>query len=136
VSKPQKILLVENHPDVARIFSYMLGTRGHSATVVGSVREAKSRLSAEPFDLLVCDYRVDDGTAVDLMQWLREQGRKPLSICVSGYGDEAAEECIDAGYDGFISKPVDMDRFEAKVAALRAGGDGAGAGRHDGHAKA
>ena len=119
VDHNEKILVVENHPDVARVFAFMLESRGYRPTVAASIAEAKKRLGDEPFDLLVSDYRLDDGDALDLMRWVRSAGFGVMSICVSGYGEDAAAQCKEAGFDGFLTKPVELDALEAKVARLR-----------------
>ena len=98
-------------------------------TLCASIGEAKAQLGQGGFDLLLCDYRVDDGTAVDLMRWMRAAGSTLSSICVSGSGEEAAELCMAAGFNGFLRKPVDMKALDVTLQRMGLGGPVVAAGK-------
>jgi len=115
----ERLLVIENHPDVARVFSFMLQDRGYGVALAASIGEAKAAVEKETFHLILCDYHVDDGTAIDFIEWLKRRDRQhPPIFCVSGFGEEAAEKCMRAGFDGFIRKPVNLDDLEARLASM------------------
>jgi two-component system, sensor histidine kinase RpfC len=118
VVKARKILLVENHPDVVRLFTMILEALEHHVTAVGSIKEARLALAVGEFDLLLCDYHVNDGNAIELMIGLKASGSKLKSICVSGVGGEIQEKCRQAGFDAFSRKPVSFDEIESAIASL------------------
>lgn len=103
----------------------MLNRRGYAVTAVASVEAAKRALASADFDLLLCDYCLDDGTAIDLITWLNATGSRLTSICVTGYGDEIAKQCRLAGFEGVLTKPVKAEMLEAAIASLviRAGNE-------------
>jgi signal transduction histidine kinase len=71
-----------------------------SVLPVSSIREARDRVRTDPFDVVIADYRLGDGTALDLLPDLE---RLPM-IVVTGFGDEEiAVQALKAGaYDYLI----------------------------------
>ncbi len=112
------ILLAENHRDVVRLFTMILEELGHEVTAVGSIKQARQALEIKRFDLLMCDYHLDDGTALELMVGIKAGGREMKSICISGVGLELEEGCVEAGFDVFLRKPVTFDVVESTLASL------------------
>ena len=113
-----QILLVEDQPDVTRGYTILLNRRGYAVTAAASVDAAKRALASADFDLLLCDYCLDDGTAIDLVTWLEATGSRLTSICVTGYGDEIAKQCRLAGFEAVLTKPVKAEMLEAAIASL------------------
>lgn len=80
---------------------------------VFSKAEARSMLRAEHFDIVVADYRLTDGVALDL---LPDCGAAPM-IIVTGMGDEEiAVRALKAGVYDYLVK--DQDRNYLKVLPL------------------
>jgi len=52
-------------------------------------------------------------------QKLRQQGmEKPIIALTANAMKGFEQECLDAGYSGYLSKPIDVDRFMEKMAEL------------------
>ena len=66
-----RILLVEDHLDTARGLSRILGRSGHQVTAAHNLETAVSMASEKPFDLLVSDIGLPDGTGIELIRRLR-----------------------------------------------------------------
>ena len=83
-------------------------------TTATSVREALQRLSQEPFDLVLADFELGDGTAADLV--VRARGT-PVVISSARLGGR-----IDsAGAAGIVPKPVTRESLQTAIErALRA----------------
>jgi CheY-like chemotaxis protein len=103
----RRILLVEDHPDTARLLSRVLGSWGYEVRVAQSVASGLEAASP-PFDLLISDLGLPDGTGHDLMRQLRARG--PLkAIAVSGYGmEEDQQRSREAGFLAHLTKPVNL----------------------------
>lgn len=97
------ILLVENHPAVARAISELLSGAGHSITVAHSGTEAIQLWSGDRYQLLYTDYRLGDMTATTMLAHLQHDGRAPARVVMSSMG-------FDAG-----SLPVYRQRFRSIV---------------------
>jgi len=102
------ILLVEDHEDTANIMSRLLRSFGHDVQTAGSVATALQAVAASrPFDLLISDIGLPDGSGVDLMRQLRAQ-YDIRGIALTGWGLEDVEDSKAAGFVEHLKKPVDL----------------------------
>jgi two-component system CheB/CheR fusion protein len=117
--KPLRILLVEDHDDTARIMRRLLATDGHAVEWAGDVAAALKLASAQPFDLLLSDLGLPDGSGVDLMRTLRRKGSTLRGIVLSGYGQDAdLARSREAGFDTHLIKPISHERLRDAIATL------------------
>jgi PAS domain S-box-containing protein len=116
--KHVQILLVEDHEDTARVLGRILRNAGFDVSHAGTVGEARTLAGSRPFDLLISDVGLPDGSGLDLMKALREtQGMK--GIALSGFGtDDDVTASAAAGFAAHITKPVDWDRLRAEIEKL------------------
>jgi PAS domain S-box-containing protein len=117
------ILLVEDHPDTAHIMAKLLRARGHRVRSAASVREALAAAAADPFDLLISDIGLPDGTGQQLMAELRNRrrggGGDIQGIALSGFGsEEDIRKSKAAGFAEHLVKPIDFDRLTRVIAAI------------------
>jgi CheY-like chemotaxis protein/anti-sigma regulatory factor (Ser/Thr protein kinase) len=107
-----RILLVEDHADTRAVLQRFLTSLGCEVTGVGSVREAIETAGRQPFDLLVSDIGLPDGTGMDVMRHVAARhGFK--GIALSGYGqDEDLRRSGDAGFYAHLVKPVTLQALD------------------------
>jgi len=116
---PLKILLAEDDPIGQRIASHRLTKAGMQLTVVDNGEDAWKQLQEEAFDLLITDLRMPGMDGIALTKRIREvekeeQKRHMPIIGLSAHAlDEVAEECLKAGMDDFITKPVEPGKVLA-----------------------
>ncbi len=110
-----RILLVEDHPGLARLLGLALESVGHAVRIAGGVNAALELAEQEPFDLLVSDLGLPDGTGIDLMRELA--ARRPIKgIAYSGYDDEEHVRAVrDAGFAAHLRKPVELEDLAAAI---------------------
>jgi two-component system CheB/CheR fusion protein len=107
-----KILLVEDHRDVLRYLKLALEIKGHQVTATNSLTSARELLD-QPFDLLISDIQLADGTGHELMRELRG---KISGLAISGYGaPDDIQMSLDAGFTMHLTKPVEIGRLEAAI---------------------
>lgn len=82
----------------------------------GDLAEARARLETGAFDLLLLDYKLPDGTGLDLLGWLAERPRKPLTVMMTAYAslDVAVSTTRQGAWD-FLAKPFSPDELRAVV---------------------
>lgn len=133
----QLILLVEDNPDHAVLVQALMDYRSlaSSVFVTQSVAEAKSYLDGEwPFDdrhknplpqLIVLDHWLEDGTGLDLLEWLRgraELSTIPVIVFTSCHDPEVKEQALAMGASGFFLKPEGFEGLgEAIEEVIRPG---------------
>lgn len=111
--KSLNILLVEDHVDTARAMSRLLRSQGHQVRAAGTVAEALQS-ARQPFDLLLSDIGLPDGTGVELIRQIREQyGDGVTAIALTGFGmEDDLAKCRKAGFDDHLTKPVNLQSLE------------------------
>jgi CheY-like chemotaxis protein len=79
------------------------------------VASALAAATSAPFDLVISDLGLPDGTGFELMRELRD--RHGLSgIALSGYGmEEDVRRSREAGFRGHLTKPVDLERLRRMI---------------------
>ena len=109
-----RILLVEDNRDTLRYLATVLRGRGHdvvTAETIGAAREAVRR-AERPFDLLLSDIELPDGTGLQLMRELGGRGGL-RGIAMSGFGtEEDLQFSRAAGFLEHLIKPIDPRRLD------------------------
>ncbi len=107
-----RILLVEDHEDTACILVQGLMKAGHAVTHACDVATALEMTGSAPFDLLISDLGLPDGTGQELMRTLRQNGNSIKGIAFSGYGMPAdIEQSRESGFAEHIIKPVELKKL-------------------------
>src|SRR5687768_15801985 len=66
-----RILLVEDHEVVALGMAKLLSWLGHQTVCASGASKAIIAASLQPFDVLICDYRLSDGSPAEVLQAVR-----------------------------------------------------------------
>jgi CheY-like chemotaxis protein len=104
----------------ASTLALLLRAEGHEVAVEHVARRALVRARMDPPDVCLLDIGMPDMEGNELAQRLREQPEtaKCILIALSGYTQgPAIEQAIQAGFDHYLIKPVEL----SKLAALLAG---------------
>lgn len=110
-----RILLVEDHPDTARVLSRLLSKSGYSVKTASTAASALRLIDGEPFDLIVSDIGLPDATGYELMQQIRAR-HNINGIALSGYGMEGdMRRSREAGFVDHVVKPVNLAQLEAVI---------------------
>jgi CheY-like chemotaxis protein len=110
VSKVTRVLVVEDDGDSSEMIGQLLGQRGYRVEVVSSFSVALRKL-AEPWDILLSDIGLPDGSGLELARRARQMPHPPHRlIAFTGYG--SSEDILasrEAGFDSHVVKPIDID---------------------------
>jgi DNA-binding NtrC family response regulator len=83
------ILVVDDDIAVCRILHRMLSDEGYEVQISQSVADALQNIEAKPADVYVMDYKLPDGTGLDLAERIRSKGSAAPIILISGYDASA-----------------------------------------------
>ncbi len=119
---PLQILLAEDNAINQKLAQLMLGKFGYRADVAGNGAEAIAALDRQPYDVVLMDVQMPVVDGCEATRRIRRRwGPSPWIIAMTANvlsGDR--EQCLDAGMDDYLSKPV---RPEELAAALRRAGE-------------
>ena len=125
-----RLLVVDDEPDLRTLYELTLLREGYEIDTAGSVEEALLQLAESSYGAIITDMRLPDGSGLDLLRSLEEQGRGERAVVITAYGSpENAVEALKAGAFDYLTKPVDLKQFRTVVAsALGRSGPAAGTG--------
>jgi two-component system sensor histidine kinase/response regulator len=127
-----RVLIAEDNLVNQRLVLRLLEKRGHRVVVAANGREALQALDKESFDLVLMDVQMPemDGLAATAALRKKEKekddGLHQTVIALTAHamkGDH--EQCIRAGMDGYLTKPIrsqELDDILAKCLARKAEG--------------
>jgi PAS domain S-box-containing protein len=110
-----KILLVEDHHETATILARLLQQYGHSVTIANTIASALQHASAQPFDVIISDIGLPDGTGHDLMKQIHERFSIP-GVALTGYGMENdLRRSSEMGFAEHVVKPVNIAHLQSVI---------------------
>ena len=113
-----RILVVEDDAGIALGLRTNLQQRGYAVDVCASLASAWSALSGEPFDLVLLDLGLPDGSGYELCKEIRDAGDTPI-IILSARDEEASIVLgLDLGADDYITKPFRLRELISRMKAV------------------
>jgi two-component system sensor histidine kinase/response regulator len=112
--KGYRILVAEDNPTNQQVAQAILEGAQIAVTIVNNGEEAVKALENQPFDAVLMDIQMPKMNGYEATRLIREvpRGASIPIVAMTAHamkGDE--EKCLEAGMDGYISKPVNQDRL-------------------------
>jgi len=109
-----RILIVEDHDDTRDALERFLSRCGYGVAVAADLRTALNLLQAQPFDAIVTDIALPDGTGYALISEVRRRGISIMAIALTAYSyPQGADEPRITGFDYYLRKPLDCVKLRA-----------------------
>jgi two-component system, OmpR family, KDP operon response regulator KdpE len=120
VNEKQRILIVDDEPQITRVLRRGLNAHGYDVRVASDGLAALQTFGDWPPDLVLTDLSMPGADGLQLCRNLRAISQTPI-IVLSVRGEERTKvEALDAGADDYVTKPFSMDELLARIrAALR-----------------
>lgn len=108
-----RVLIVDDEEAIRFSVRAFLETEGYQVDEAGTVAQALERLTTDPPDAAVVDYRLPDGDALEILSALREAHLRVPIIMLTAYASiELAVQAIQDGAEHLLTKPVDLESLE------------------------
>src|SRR5260370_42480714 len=78
-------VVVDDDLAIGRILQRMLSDDQYSVQTCQSVADALGAIEQKPFDIFVMDYKLPDGSGLDVAERIRSKGSEAPIILISGY---------------------------------------------------
>ena len=112
-----KILIVEDNPDSMKLFRAVLALRGHVLLGLTGGEGLLEVLRAERPDVVLLDIQLPGEDGFQLLTLLKNSGEAlPPIVALTAHamsGDR--EKAIKAGFDGYLTKPIEVMTFGEEV---------------------
>ncbi len=117
------ILLAEDNPVNQRVAAGILEKRGHAVMAVDNGQQALYALEAQQFDLILMDLQMPEMDGFAATAAIREReaatgGHLPIVAMTARAMKGDRECCLEAGMDGYVSKPVNPQELMAVIESL------------------
>jgi len=77
----------------------------YNCTIVSSVAEAKKQIKTNVFDIILVDYKLDDGTGFDILNLKPDT---PVIMLIKAGSEKIAVKAIESGAEDYIIKDPDQ----------------------------
>jgi DNA-binding response OmpR family regulator len=115
-----RILVVEDHADVAETLDDFLAARGHRVDLAYDGVRGFELAAREDYDAIVLDRMLPGQDGVTLCRRLRgEAGKATPVLMLTALGTTADKvQGFDSGADDYLVKPFDLTELEVRLTAL------------------
>ena len=114
---PMSILVAEDNQINQQVILHILTKMGYEPEMVENGQEAVDITQQKHFDLILMDMQMPEMDGLEASRVIRETlKRQPVFIALTAntmQGDQ--EECLNAGMDDYISKPVKLEELVSKL---------------------
>ena len=119
VSPSLRILIVEDHDDLADALRTNLRSEGYHASVARDGRQALAMVRADPPDIVVLDLGIPGIDGLTLLSRLRAEGHWcPVLILSARDSDSDKVEGFRLGADDYVTKPFRTVELMARLDAM------------------
>lgn len=109
--KPMKIVIIDDEEDIGFILGFELQELGHQTVCFQSALEAQNYLRTESADVILCDFQMPGMKGMDLLNWLKTEGKKVSFYILTGELNIDAAKLREAGVTDILYKPQDLMRL-------------------------
>ena len=123
----QKILIVDDEPDIIELVSYNLKKAGYTVAAASDGEEALTKVREIRFDLIILDLMLPGIHGMEFCRILRNNPKTAAApiIMLTAKGEETDKiQGLEAGADDYMTKPFSPKELVARVkAVLRRSGE-------------
>jgi two-component system, OmpR family, response regulator len=119
VSRAERILVVEDDPDIAAVVRLHLEDAGYAVTSASDGISGLQRLAREKFDLIVLDIMLPGVSGLDICERVAHEADRPMILILSARSAELDRVLgLQQGADDYLTKPFSILELVARVRAL------------------
>lgn len=108
----QKVLVVDDDASFGMMVKGYLKKNNFEVTLAGSFLKAKASIEKNVYDLVLADYRLPDGTGMDVLHHSKKAAPNVPVILITAYSDiRVAVSAIKNGAYEYITKPVNAEEL-------------------------
>jgi two-component system sensor histidine kinase RpfC len=121
-TKGLHVLVADDNPTNREVLARILERGGHTATLVSDGERALDALESSHFDVALIDRNMPRLSGIETVQAIRltagARERLPVAMLSADVTPEAKRECMEAGADAFLAKPIEAARLLEELQKL------------------
>lgn len=120
--EPLNILIAEDNKVNQRVLLHMLKRYGHEADLADDGLEAVKAAEKKAYDIIFMDVQMPVISGLEATARIRENGQSAsrdawVTALTANATKEDSEECLEAGMDSFMSKPIILNKLTENLEA-------------------
>jgi two-component system, OmpR family, response regulator len=114
-----RFLIVEDDAVLRDMLTRSLSEAGHRVDAAATCAEAESFWTLQPYDAIVLDLNLPDGSGLTTLRSARRRGdATPVLVLTARNRTDERIAGLDAGADDYVGKPFELSEVEARLRAL------------------
>jgi two-component system sensor histidine kinase RpfC len=122
IARHYRVLVADDNDNNRRVIKQILMRAGHTPVVVADGEQALEMLEQSDFDVAVIDMNMPDMNGIEVYQayrFMQTDGiRLPFIMLSADVSQELRSECIAAGFDAFLPKPIESQTLLGTIETL------------------
>ena len=114
----KQIFFVEDDGSLISGLTFALERQGYKVQVARTYSEAETGWREKPYDLIILDVSLPDGSGYDLCRRIRQSSQVPVLFLTAADEETDVIMGLDIGGDDYITKPFKLAIFLSRVNAL------------------
>ena len=116
-----KVLVIEDEPDIRKTLEYNLTREGFEVYGCGSIKEAKKLIENPNFSIILLDLMLPDGSGLDLCREVKSDSTtQDIPIIILTAKDDEVDKVVgfELGADDYVTKPFSVRELILRVKAI------------------
>jgi two-component system phosphate regulon response regulator PhoB len=116
-----KVLVIEDEPDIRKTLEYNLTREGFEVYGCGSIKEAKKFIQNPNFSIILLDLMLPDGSGLDLCREVKSDSTtQDIPIIILTAKDDEVDKVVgfELGADDYVTKPFSVRELILRVKAI------------------
>ena len=116
-----KVLVIEDEPDIRKTLEYNLTREGFEVYGCGSIKEAKKLIANPNFSIILLDLMLPDGSGLDLCREVKSDSTtQDIPIIILTAKDDEVDKVVgfELGADDYVTKPFSVRELILRVKAI------------------
>ena len=117
----QKILIIEDEPDIRKTLEYNISREGYKVVSVSSLSEGKEQINSSDFSLILLDLMLPDGSGLDLCREIKsDKDKSSTPIIILTAKDYEVDKVVgfELGADDYVTKPFSVRELILRIKAI------------------
>ena len=116
-----KVLVIEDEPDIRKTLEYNLSREGYKVEGCGSIEEANTFLENPSYSIILLDLMLPDGSGLDLCRQIKSNSTtQEIPILILTAKDDEVDKVVgfELGADDYVTKPFSVRELILRVKAI------------------
>jgi two-component system KDP operon response regulator KdpE len=113
-----RILVVDDDPQIQRMLRSQLSARGYNVCVVGNGADALLAVANEEPHIVLLDITMPEMDGLEVCRQLREWSSVPILLLTAADTAQTKIAALDLGADDYLTKPFHMGELLARIRAV------------------